>query len=284
MNKGMNALMINLYNPRWKNLHPSNRLTWGNIHTMKQAIKARRRPGNNTNRVNITNNLDFKPTRNKKITLSNYITKNNDTVNYITWNIEKTRPNGRRLSYMTMALNNNLPINMRKLNIGAMNQGMYVNNRGMIRPRNEAALKIQRAWRATKQPGPFSNPVIRQMLKGPITQRLPLTSKKALASALRRPSSYNKELRERSRKVDTFWRAMLQEIKKRSVLNRGYPGLLTQQEHRTLGYHGKKHLEYNPQTRKQIIPVAKRQAAWNNIKSSKPRPSPVSSRAKPVRE
>lgn len=288
MDKAMNALMKDLYSPVGALTHPKDRLTWQNINQLKKAIQKFRRPGNATNRVNGNgNNGNFRATNNKRITLSDYGINGTQKGGTIAWNVQKTHPNGRRIEYMTMAVNNNKPVNLNKLNVG-LTHSTYVNNRGMIRPRNIAALKIQRAWRATKTKGPLSNPVIKTILTRRITPMLPLKSKKALVAAFRPPSSYNKELREGSKKADPFWRAMLQEIKKRSVLNRGYPGLLTRREYDLIGWSGKKHLEFNPQTGKHFIPVSKRQAAWENIKpksskSSKPRSSRVSSRAKSVR-
>lgn len=65
---------------------------------------------------------------------------------------------------------------------------------------------------------------------------------------------------ERSKRVDPYWRAMLNNIKRQSVF-KGNLNLLTKKEYVLLM--GKMH--YNPMTGKMRIPANKREAAWKNI-------------------
>jgi len=256
--------MKNLYRNKPYYVHPRNRLTYQNIVQMKRAIQARRRPNNNTSIVN-ENNINFTTSNGHRIALTEIPTS---LKNYplASWNIIKILPNGRKIEYMTGAFNNDKPINLNKMNVGFM-AAKY----NSLRPRNEAALTIQRAWRARKQKGPFNNPIMKSILQTHIIPKLPKKNKASTLAAFRKPTSLNINMIERSRKVDPYWKALLNNKTRRSVLQHGSTEWLTNIERKRLGHYGLKKIELNPATLKWEIPVNKRESAWTAIRTMRSR-------------
>lgn len=253
MNKGMDALLKNLYLPT--NRHPRNRLTYQNIMQMKRAIQARRRPNNAKNPMT-PGNRNF-TSNGHQISIFEYGI-NGSPNGHISWNILKTRPNGRLIEYSTMALNNNKPVNLKKLDV------IFWKASYPGRPRNEAALTIQRKWRARKEKGPFSNQVIKTILKTHIMPKLPKKNKVSVAAAFRNPTSLNRSMVERSRRVDPFWRAILGNVTRRSIL-KGKTGMLTRKEFEKLGPHGTAKVKWNPATRRNEVMAP--ESVWQNVRT-----------------
>lgn len=255
MNKGMDALLKTVYLP--SNAHPRNRLTYQNIMQIKRAIQARRRP-NNANKPMTRTNHNFRTSNGHRVRISEYGI-NGTPKGSITWNVHKMRPDGRLIVYATMARNNNRPINLNNLDV-YFSSAFYPD-----KPKNEMALRIQRAWRAKKEQGPFSHPVIKTILKRHIMTRLPKENKKSMLAATRKASSLNRNMIERSRRVDPFWRALLNNVTRRSIL-KGSTAMLTGTEYVKLGPGGLKKTVYNPETGQRNIPASMRESAWQNVR------------------
>lgn len=236
-NKAVNALWLSQLSKNSRN-----HLTYRNILNLKNAIKSER------SRSNFRENF---PGKNKFI-------EYNGNVNIgpplrIGWDIYKTHPNGTKSRYITGAYNNGLPINLNKINVGFQERSGS--------PRALAALTIQRRWLNKKNTGPFSNPVIRSLVPKIMTP-LPKRNKQSFVGSFRRPTSLNKEMTERSKGVNKFWRALLNDIKRQSV-QRGSTSMLTAKEFTQL-YQSNK-IVYNLAHHKMMIPVAMRNSAWRKI-------------------
>lgn len=239
-NKAVDALLLShLSNTR---TNKRNLLTYRDILNLKNAIKSER------SRSNFR--LNF-PARNKNIFYNGNINKGPPAS--IGWNIYKTHPNGSKTHYTTGAINNGLPINLKKINAGFF---------GRTGPKVKAAIKIQRAWRNKRKPGPFANPVI-QSLVPKIIGPLPKSNKQSFLGSFRPSTKLNKEMIERSKGVNKYWSALLTNIQRQSVL-RGSPHLLSRKEYQYLYNTGPGKIHFVPGSGMRIPPNM-RNSAWQNV-------------------
>jgi len=208
INKSINALQKKMYSS--KN-HPMNKLTYQNIQALKKLVANARKPTNANTPFNhnTLNNGRFK---------IEFGILDSSHPALLGVNVFKRFPNGSSARYMANAINNGKPPNLNKLNVGLQYSRGTIP--GQENKRVAAAIVIQRALRNKKVKGPFSSREMQNVLVKQILPKLPKKNREAVTSAFRAPSQLNKELRNRSKRVDPYWKALLNDIKRRSVMKR----------------------------------------------------------------
>jgi len=262
LDKAVEQLLISIYKPLSNNAEPNitlnNRLTWHNIQNLKKAIRNRRRPANAT--TNFTNNNENFTVGNKRVLLdyfNNNNNNNNNMYNTYGFTFTKTYPNGRQVNHSSMVYNNNSKPNSESVGPLMM--------RGS--PRALAALKIQRAWRSKKAPGPFKKPEMQNILMRQIMPKLPHAKRENLAGVFRPPTRLNKELAAKKKISNKYFNVLLNNMTQKSIL-KGSTKMLTSAEWKKLSSHN---ITYNAATHKFVIPANKRQAVANTVRAMRKR-------------
>jgi hypothetical protein len=190
--------------------HPMNRLTYQNIQKLKKMVSNARTPTNANKKPNwenlYSNNHEY------KIRFANF------NKSRVYFNVNKRFPDGS-VAQWAMTVPNNENKSAWK-SYGRQEWGSK---------RVAAAITIQRALRNKKAKGPFNSREMQNVLVKHILPKLPKKNRIAVTSAFRAPSQLNKELRNRSKRVDPYWKALLNEITRRSIM-KGKWGMLTFQE------------------------------------------------------
>jgi hypothetical protein len=220
MNKAIEALQKNLYrNSPSHFVSPMNRLTYQNIQNLKKTVTNARRPTN----AHVRNNYSNVKSRNGKFNiLFGEVIPNNK---YGSFNVIKRFPNGTFIEYETSAFNNGKPINLNRLNVGLKTSRVYTGNKPTA-----AAITIQRAFRNKRAKGPFNSKEMQAIFTRHILPKLPKKNRPSAVAAFRPPTQLNKELQNRSRRVDPYWRALLNTISLQTFIQKGKPGLLPRTE------------------------------------------------------
>ena len=188
-----------------------NRFTYQNIQKLKKMVSNARTPTNANKKPNWEENL-YSNNHEYKIRFVNF------NKSRVYFNVNKRFPDGS-VAQWAMTVPNNENKSAWK-SYGRQEWGSK---------RVAAAITIQRALRNKKAKGPFNSREMQNVLVKHILPKLPKKNRIAVTSAFRAPSQLNKELRNRSKRVDPYWKALLNEITRRSIM-KGKRGMLTFQE------------------------------------------------------